>query len=114
MFGKIKKKLQIFIISNSFIFKSTGKYLKVLGFIPNKQLNHNFEKPIIPKKFEHIISIKKLKLSNSIKFEKIKNSLVNFNVPGNPKKKIHIIKIQIPRLGVVWSIPDSSRTDLVW
>ena len=37
---------------------------------------------------------------------------MNFNVPGKPAYKTHIKIITIPNIGVIWSIPEISTTDL--
>jgi len=70
------------------------------------------EKPNKPKQFA--IKIIKIVLKGAISKNEvnIKNSLVNFKVPGKPEYNTHIKMIIIPKLGVLWIIPDNSTTDL--
>lgn len=96
---------------SSFFDKSNISVFLVFKFIPNKTLNQDLQKPIRPKTLA-ISSVKKhTEKETSIKPEKIKNSTINFNVPGNPEKKIIINIILNPRLGVCCNIPFTSIMD---
>ena len=82
--------------------------------MPKIALNQHFENPIKPKQLAMKKTIKHETGAKSKKEENIKNSVVNFSVPGRPEKKIHINITEIAKLGVNCSIPDISITDLEW
>ena len=72
---------------------------------PNITLKKFLENPIMPNRLQLKIKTKKLFKS---KFKKIlykKISEKNFNVNGNPLNNINEIKINVPKIGVVWITP---------
>lgn len=109
---KNKNIIGIYIIYISFIFKSSTFTLNFLMHIPNTELNQHLEKPIKPKTFAtKNINVVKTGLISK-KPQNMKNSHVNFKVPGKPAYKIHIVIIDIPNIGVNCNIPETSTTDL--
>jgi len=90
--------------------KSNGGLEKDKALKPNRTLNQHFKKPIRPKTFAVTISMTNESPPSSNKPEKIINSLENLSVPGNPEKKRHIKNTQLPKLGVICIIPESSTT----
>ena len=81
-------------------------------FIPNNTLNQDLQKPINPRTFATNKVIAHNVKEISIKPLNIKNSTINFNVPGNPEKKIIIKIIFNPKFGVCCKIPLTSIIDL--
>ena len=89
------------IINNSFEFKSIIFSFDNLIDIPNKILNQHLQNPTTPIKFAKNNNVILNKKDIPIIWEKIKNSHVNFIVPGIPQYNIHIVNIAIPKLGVI-------------
>lgn len=100
------------MIYNSFEFKSITCSFESFSDIPNKTLNQHLQKPTTPIRLANINSISVNNSETPIICENIKNSQVNFIVPGIPQYKIHIRKIQIPKFGARCITPDTSSVDL--
>ena len=74
---------------------------------PNKALNQPLLKPTRPKKFRLKMSITQSGHETEKIVLKIKNSQLNFSVPGRPPKKTTIKKIAAPKRGYRLYTPDT-------
>lgn len=97
---KIKKKQSI-VTKNSFKVMSIGRFLLFLTFNPKVTLYHILVNPINP----ITLAISNSKAPEigfvSKRLEKIKNSQINFIVPGSPAKAKTINQTIIAKFGVV-------------
>jgi hypothetical protein len=99
------------IINNSLKFKSITFIFDSFADIPNSALYQHLQNPTTPIKFAKNSNINVNIKDTPINCVKIKNSQVNFIVPGKPQYNIVIINIAIPKLGVKWINPTTSKVE---
>lgn len=99
------------MIKSSLKFKSIDNLSCDFIFKPKTTLNQHLLKPIKPKKFEPKSKTIHVNGATSRSPLYMYNSLMNFNVPGNPEYKTVMIKIDTPKLGVVCINPEISETN---
>ena len=77
-------------------------------------MNQFFENPINPRQFATTTKKIESTAEKSIRLLIMQNSIENFKEPGSPEKKIHMINMNIDRLGRNNDNPFICRIDLEW